>query len=222
MSVARILDPLTGKIEAKFLPTGPQPAHPYVENPMVDNLDANNLNIDNLFHLQCAELIPGTIEDVNSVVGQPGSVLESTGVAVQWVNISRDVGTVIQTVTGPFEITGNPVGPQFTIPKEGAYLFSIYIDAETLVVPPAPIVGTNGVEFNLFQTGIITGVVPNSKIIFTYDELKQYSAVSGGNSEFLGKQVIVFLLKDSLVNFDIGRDGAPTGGSIKFELIQMC
>lgn len=222
MSVARILDPLTGKIEAKFLPTGQQPAHPYVENPMVNNLDGNNLNIDNIFHLQCTELIPGTIEDVNGLTGQPGEVLESTGVAVQYVTISRDVGTVIQTITGPFEIDGNPVGAQFTIPKEGAYLFSIYIDAETLVVPPAPIVGTNGVEFDLLQTIPAPTVVPNSKIVFTYDELKQFSNVSGGNSEFLGKQVIVFLLKDSVINFDIGRDGAPTGGSIKFELIQMC
>jgi len=66
MSVAGILG-TNGKISTTYLPTGPAPAHPYVENPFQDDVDGGQQELTNLRELQV-----GSTTAPNFTVSAPG------------------------------------------------------------------------------------------------------------------------------------------------------
>lgn len=214
MSVAAILNTTTGKIVPVFLPTAPSDT--YVENPMIANLDGGGVSITNANVVTVGNVEPTQISDSTNSQGLINQILTSTGTAIQWDTISRNVGDVGVLYQGPFTGTGQ-LGAVFTIPKSGLYIFQVYVNANSLVFAPQP--GTEGVLFLLEVAG--GSPVPNSSIVFTYDELTQYSNVLGGLLQDSSKYIIINL-PEGTYTLNISTNGTPSGGTLDIDVFQFC
>lgn len=214
MSVAGVLNTSTGKILSKFLPTSP--VDTYVENPMVANLDGGGLSITHTDVVTVGNIVPTQISDSTNSQGLINQILTSTGTAVQFDTISRNVGDLEVLYEGAFTGTGQ-LGNVFTIPKSGLYIFQVSVNADGLVFAPEP--GTNGALFLLEVAG--GSPVPNSSIVFTFDELTQYSNVLGGLLQNSSKYIIINL-PEGTYTLNISTNGTPSGGTLDIEIFQFC